>query len=62
MMSSNKSKVWNKLTNEEKVRSASNLLSTVDKATMTLVDAIDQPEVIKRSHDNVGELKFALLI
>ncbi|CAE1313016.1 Putative adhesion G protein-coupled receptor E4P [Acanthosepion pharaonis] len=52
-MSSNKSKVWNKLSAEEKVRSASNLLHTVDKATMTLVDAIDKPDVIKRSDENV---------
>lgn len=53
MMSSNKSKVWNKLSAEEKVRSASNLLHTVDKATMTLVSAIDKPDVIKRSDENV---------
>lgn len=53
MMSTNKSKVWKKMSAEEKVQSASSLLNTMDKATMTLVDAINQPDVIKRSDENV---------
>ncbi|CAG5117544.1 unnamed protein product, partial [Candidula unifasciata] len=52
-VSTNKSAMWERMTNEDKVRSASTLMVAIETATVTMAEKIDKPTVIKKTDENI---------
>ncbi|XP_036361147.1 adhesion G protein-coupled receptor L3 isoform X1 [Octopus sinensis] len=53
LMSKDQTKAFNNMTKHEVVESASELMSSVDSATMKLVNAIDEPQLIVKKTENI---------
>ncbi|BFY99738.1 hypothetical protein BsWGS_02778 [Bradybaena similaris] len=59
-VSTNKSEMWESMSKEDKVRSASTLLVAMETATATMAEKIDKPAVIKKTDANI-ELELRVL-
>ncbi|CAL1535432.1 unnamed protein product [Lymnaea stagnalis] len=53
LVSSNKSAMWEDMTQNDKVRSASSLLVAMETATLTMAEEITEPTVIRSKDENI---------
>ena len=55
LVSEKKQAMWQEMTPEDKVRSASTLLVAMETATTSMAEKIEEPTVMEEKNEDVGE-------